>query len=97
MRNGKVVHLSDQMHRRVREHCVAQDIPMRHWVEQVLAAALDRPDTSNQDRVVPAAPPPPAPPKPAPERVAVPKKPLQELPEETGTEPWALPPFWARG
>lgn len=89
---GKVVHISDEVHARIRVHCEERRIPMREWIEQLVLAALDSQiDAVRSSTVAPD----PAPPS----TVAVEKKPLPTIAEETDAsadEPWSRPPFWAR-
>ena len=83
MAGGKVIHVSDEMHARVRAHCEARCIPMRIWVEEQLEAAMSAPSPQKRSFV------------PASQVAPVPKKRLPEIESETGDEPWARPPFWA--
>lgn len=81
---GKVIHISDAMHTRLRSHCDAGGISMRQYVEELLTDALDGLTARSQER-----------PEPRQEREVVRKKPLPPIEPETGDEPWTRPPFWA--
>ena len=105
MPGGKVVHVSDEVHARVRAHCDARRIPMRPWVEEVLThalddqppAVLDVPEDVLEDVLTHMDDQPPeAAPAVARPPAVVSKKPLPELVSDTGDEPWARPPFWKR-
>lgn len=75
-KGGKVVHVSDELHARLRTYCVKNDLPMKVWVEAVIHDALTEDERSSVVKVLKKQPPAPVP--------------------DTGDEPWALPPFWAR-
>ena len=75
-KGGKVVHLSDELHARLRAYCAKNELPMKLWVEAVITDALTEDERSSLVKVLKKQPP-----------TAVP---------DTGAEPWALPPFWAR-
>lgn len=85
---GKVVHLDDELHARVRQHCREEDVQMKEWVSQVLTAALDAPAEV-------ACEPEPEPERPT-VRIPVSKKPLLQCDDELIDEPWSRPPFWAK-
>jgi hypothetical protein len=96
---GKVVHISDEVHARVRAHCKERRIPMREWIEDLVLAALDGQIDAVRSSTVAPSPALSSTVAPSPalsSTVAVEKKPLPTIAEETGDEPWSRPPFWAR-
>lgn len=42
-KGGKVVHISDGLHERLRRFCQSHDMTMKEWVEKTLTIALDSP------------------------------------------------------
>lgn len=80
---GKVIHVSDEFHARVRAHCEKLRISMRCWVEQQLELAMTQPIEQKRSQTPTSA------------VMPVAKKRLPDVEAETGDEPWARPPFWA--
>jgi hypothetical protein len=80
---GKVIHLEDSLHARIRQHCDGRGVAMKQWVSDVLTAALQDDHKSEAlDRRK--------------SHVPVKRKRLTDAAQETGDEPWSRPPFWAK-
>jgi hypothetical protein len=93
MRNksGKVIHIDDDLHARLRDHCDNRGQAMKIWVQATLLAALDGP----------AEPPPPprrkTKPRPKPKRQPKAKAPLAPDPlPDLNPKPPAPAPFLRR-
>lgn len=58
---GKVIHLSDALHARLRSHCLERDVPMKVWTEAVIIDALTDEERSARVKVLKKQLPTPAP------------------------------------
>lgn len=80
----KVIHLSDDIHALVKEHCLKMGVPLKDWAEKALLSVIEREDPSRKRQVF----------------SYVQKKPLTSIPEkekkDDDIKPWELPPFWER-
>jgi hypothetical protein len=85
---GKVIHISDELHNKIREYCNKRDIPASQWARRVLENAIG----NNSD--VTFIPVPLTPLKPE-DTAPVEKKKLPPPPKPVvDDEIWSRPPFW---
>lgn len=84
---GKVVHVSPEMHDALRQYCTRRNLVMKHWVHDILRAAMDADvHTMEAFRFVAVEP------------TAVIKKQVKHFdePNPTADEVWLRPPFWSK-
>jgi len=79
---GKVIHVSDELHARLRDYCEKEGVPMSIWASDVLTMALDNGTVIENWRKVDAAP--------------VERKKLPRMEAQNGDDPWQSEPFWER-
>jgi hypothetical protein len=94
-RGGKVIHVDDELHARLRLFCDEHRTQMKLWVHDVLERAMERPTDPVEPKVEPEAKLPPI------EKVVpITVEPVERKPmvvasnEPLDDEPWSRPPFW---
>ena len=80
---NKVIHVSDELHLRVKNHCEANKLQMSVWLEGVLREALGK---KNKEKLRAVSAP-----------VKRGKKIQTGEPVKDGPKPWEEKPFWERG
>lgn len=80
---GKVIHLDDETHKKMKDFCQQNDIPASRWVESLIYDAV-RHYSAIVDRPKGEVP------------VKVEKKRIPESPPPKEDDPWVQPPFWEK-
>jgi hypothetical protein len=79
---GKVIHVSDELHARIKRYCEKNKVAVKEWADSALSVSMDvgrmpsKPEPVEKKKTSPAG---------------------GADASSVGPHPWELPPFWERG